>query len=134
MTDDKKWLETLKEGDSLFLETGGFGNNTYHPDKVKRITKTMIILEKSSSRFRMNGGEIGKFRWDHGAWLHPDNDHFRELFWMQEHRNKLQLVIRDFNTRLNLNRLSHEQLERLLPALTAIRDEIIPKKTVVTNA
>jgi hypothetical protein len=128
---DYEWLKTLKEGDSIFLEAGGFGRNHLYPDKVKRITKTMIILEGSSSRFRMNGELIGRGTWDHGSWLNPDNNETREQYWMQGERSKLLSLLNALNTRINLDSLTHEQLERLVPALAAIKEELIPTKKEV---
>jgi hypothetical protein len=124
-----EWLKTLKEGDSLFIEYGGFGSNRISPVTVKRITPTMIIIS-TGDRFRHNGNEIGGGKWDHGKWLRQDNDEMKEAYWMQNARNELKDIVLAFDTRINFQSLTHEQLERIIPELTKIRDELIPQKKV----
>jgi hypothetical protein len=126
-----EWLKTLKEGDLIFLEVGSFGPNLLYPDKVKRITKTMIILEKSSSRFRLNGNMIDRGSYSHGSWLNPDNEKTREEYWKQGERQKMKSLLLALENRPNINALTHEQLERLVPALVAIKEELIPTKKEV---
>ena len=75
---------------------------------------------------------MGVHGWDHGSYLRPFNDEWKELYAMQTLQNKMRLVLNvvlnDFSRRVNINALTHEQLERLIPELTKIRDELIPQK------
>lgn len=124
------WLKTLKDGDKIYLKYGGFGLDRLTPTTVTRITKTMIILG-TGDRFRHNGSEIGGGPWSHGKWLLQNTPETEEEYVMQNLRNKLKGIISSFDVRIDYQSLTHEQINRIVPELTKIRDELIPPKGVV---
>jgi hypothetical protein len=127
---DDEWLKTLKEGDDIFVGSSGWNHEYYAPDTVKRITKTMIVLTKSTTRFRLDGTEIGEHRWGGSASLFPDNERMRERIWMLAAINKLSSLVLGLNTYIDYRALTHEQLERIIPQLAKIKEELIPPKGI----
>lgn len=57
--DKCKWLENLKIGDTVFVSTGAGWGITGYVAKVKRFTKTLIIVEQNNreSKFRKRDGQ-----------------------------------------------------------------------------
>ena len=130
---DQYWCDTLKEGDSVFVQTGNYTGTSLHPAKVRRITKTQIKLENSDTVYDKRGKERGKFRWDHSAYLYPDTQENRDRYEMQQLRTKLRSALLGFDKRFDLTRLKKERVIALTEMLTAIHIELDSAKREDAN-
>jgi len=86
-----KWLENLKVGDTVFVDTSQYGAFSGYRAKVKRFTKSgnFIIVESDDKeiRFRKSDGlSLGnKWHWDK---LKQWNDEIREKILMHNLKKK----------------------------------------------
>jgi hypothetical protein len=124
MSEEQHWCNALKEGDSVFVQTGTFSGTSLHPAKIRRITKTQIKLEGSDTVYDKRGQERGKFRWDHSANLYPDTPENREHYEMQQLRIKLRSALLGFDKRFDLMKLKKERVIALTEILTAVNNEL----------
>jgi|WetSurMetagenome_2_1015567.scaffolds.fasta_scaffold142667_2 hypothetical protein len=124
---DNDWLKNLKIGDSVFIETSAFGTNNVQPDKVKKITKTMIILD-SGTRFHMDGNVVRKWEMTYSRFIHPNNEAIREKYLIQNFRKELITILSGFRDIINYPNLSREQLEKIISSLREIKNEIAEVK------
>jgi hypothetical protein len=118
------WCDTLKEGDSVFVQTGNYSGTSLHPAKVRRITKTQIKLEGSDTVYDKHGEERGKFRWDHSATLYQDTQDNRDRYEMQQLRTKLRAALLGFDKRFDLMKLKKERVVALTEILAAAHIEL----------
>lgn len=121
---EQHWCDTLKEGDSVFVQTGTYAGTSLHPAKVRRITKTQIKLGDSDTVYDKRGKERGKFRWDHSANLYPDTPENRERYEMQQLRAKLRSALLGFDKRFDLMKLKKERVVAITEMLVAIHTEL----------
>lgn len=69
ISSEESWLKTLKKGDLVILSTRGGFNRTL---KVSRTTKTQIILEGFTGKFRISDGcLIGAAHWSWSEIIEP---------------------------------------------------------------
>jgi hypothetical protein len=119
------WCDTLKEGDSVFVQTGNCSGTSLHPAKIRRITKTQIKLEGSDTVYDKHGEERGKFRWGRRSeQLYPDTQDNRDRYEMQQIRTKLRVALLGFDKRFDLMKLKKERVVALTEILTAAHIEL----------
>jgi hypothetical protein len=128
MENDKEWLNTIKKGDKVFFETNYLSKETLTPDTVKEVTKTMIVLEKNTTRFKRNGRVVGGSTWYGGIYLHPDTPEMQERYYMYIQKNKFTYLLGVLQSTAVVESITHDQFNRINPMLIEIRDELIPKK------
>jgi hypothetical protein len=128
MENDEKWLKTIKKGDPVFFETNYLSKETLTPDTVKKVTKTMILLEKTTTRFKRNGRVIGGSTWYGGTYLHPNSPEMQKRYYMYIHKINYTYLLGVLQSTAVVESITHDQFNRINPMLIAIRDELIPKK------
>lgn len=114
---DKEWVQQLKVGDTVFVSQS-YG---YVPRqaKVKRLTKTQIILDPYDEKFnRLNGLSIGGGKWNIQHLIQPTEKVYKEI-------NLERLK----NTVINLkNKLAIPQTEPELVKLIGYLKEFIKQE------
>lgn len=105
-----KWLENIKVGDKVIVHSGGPLRNDCI-DIVERLTKTQIILSKTSSRFRREDGDVVG---EHSMWnttylKEAKQDDIDNIIT----NNKLRKLNRDISSFTNIKDLPIESLEKV---------------------
>lgn len=83
MSNENDWLKTIKEGDTVFYEYGGFASRTLKPMTVERVSKTQVVIG-GTKYHKENGSEVGG-RWSSKHIL-PHNEENKHIFEVQEKR------------------------------------------------
>jgi hypothetical protein len=123
-SDDNKWLETLKEGDRVFITNNAYSEEDWTLDTVKNLTKTMIVLEKTNLRFKRETARI------HGTALHPYTQEMIDKYYLYMQKKRFKYLLSVLQSTPVFESITREGFDRINPVLTQIRDELIPKKLV----
>jgi hypothetical protein len=129
-TDD--FLTNLKKGDPVFVTHFDYRGEQFEVDKIKRVSPTMITLEKNSVRFRRNtGSQIKSDRWVIGSKIHPFTEKNREEYNVYRKKNKFKVLVNQLSewvTDKNLGSVTGgEELDGLISKISVINDELIKK-------
>jgi len=120
MLDDNDWLKTIKQGDMVFYEGGGFVHRVIQPRAVKRVTKTQIVVD--DIKFRIDTGRaVGGYT---SHYLLPYNDKNKHAYTIQEKRREVNRQWKELQNLIKVQYLpegklaavsgSMEQLKMLL--------------------
>ena len=97
------YLENVKGGDTVALRYGTF-NSRYTLVKVKRTTKTQIVIE-NDQKFRRNGRLVGGDAWS-STTIHEPTDEIREtILDDKRHRSSLAIINPSCWARMSTGRL-----------------------------
>lgn len=85
MLNNQEWVDSLKEGDSVAIDVGGYRTTDYRITKIIKITPTRIIKTESGHTFKSDGRERGKTSsWDRATHLEPVTPKIEEMVEMEE--------------------------------------------------
>lgn len=112
---DTEWLERLKSGDTVCISDRS--DSRFSLGKVKRTTKTMIILE-SGSRFSKNGGR----RVNSGDWDFTRIREYTEEVKERIMKDRLLYNVKNLAPKC-LPYLSVEELQQIYDILKAKKDQ-----------
>lgn len=104
---DKEFLKNLKVGDKV-----GVKEDNPRIDYIKKITKTMIILQKLGRYNKETGRSVGGDGW-HTTWIVEPTDEFLRDYHIIRHKN----LIRHYIKEGYLNKLKLDQLELIYNTL-----------------
>jgi hypothetical protein len=62
MTDNQEWLDGLKVGDTVAVESNGLGKRAYHIAKIEKITPTRRFVV-GGRNYNSSGAEISTDKW-----------------------------------------------------------------------
>ena len=85
MSNNNDWLKTVKEGDNVFYEYGGFAGTTLKPVVIERVTKTQIVVNRT--KYRLDGTEVGANSYH--KYLLPYTDENKHIYTIQEKRRSV---------------------------------------------
>lgn len=111
---EKEFLQNLKVGSQVGVEI----HNDKRLDIVKRITKTMIILEKSGKFNRETGKSVGGNGWYHN-YLHEPTEEFLKDYYTVQYKN----LIRHYIDNGALNGLEVKELKTIYEMVKAGREK-----------
>ncbi len=114
---EKEDFESLKVGDLVIVNNGGWYGRSI--DRVDRLTKTQIILERSQTKFRRDSGfMVGRDSYSRGHLSIYTEEKGQQI----RHRNLVRELKYSLNDKV-LAKFSYEKLKELKEMVDALADK-----------
>ena len=113
--DREEWLLSLKEGDLVALESGGWGYKNFQVQKIAKITPTRRFNLLNGGTYDSSGFRMGhKDKWSARPAIRPYDQYVKEV--LEAEGLKLTL------SRMKVNELTLQQLRDIVAILEETAD------------